>query len=233
VRQLLTESAVLSMLGGALGLALGLAGVRALLVMDPGDIPRIGEHGAAIALDWHVAFTVLVSLATGILFGLIPALDVSRADLTVILKAGGGRSGASLHQTKTRALLVAGEVALALVLLIGAALLIRTFAALNAVDPGFDRHNVLTMRMSLAGSRFRKTSDVNQLVRDAVRRIEALPAAARAGASYSLPLEGVFGIPYSSVGRAATNTLLTRPTGRTKIWQLKRGKCADNFIQRS
>ena len=174
--------------------------------MNPGDIPRIGEHGAAIAMDWRVvAFTAVVSLATGILFGLIPALGVSRADLTAAPKAGGGRSGSSLHQTKTRALLVASEVALALVLLIGAALLIRTFAALSAVDPGFDRHNVLTMRMSLAGSRFLKTSDVNQLVSDAVRRIEALPAVARAGASYSLPLEGVFGIPYNIVGRAAAS----------------------------
>ena len=199
------EIAVLSVLGGALGLALGLAGVRALLAVNPGDIPRIGEHGAAVALDWRVvAFTALVSLATGVLFGLIPALDVSRADLTATLKSGGGRSGASLHQKKTRALLVVGEVALALVLLVGAALLIRTFAALSAVDPGFDRHNVLTLRMSLAGSRFRKTSEVNQLVSDAVRRIEALPAAARAAASYSLPLEGVFGIPYNIVGRPST-----------------------------
>jgi predicted permease len=204
VRQLLTESVVLSVLGGALGLALGLAGVRALLVMDPGDIPRIGEHGAAIALDWRViAFTAAVSLVTGVLFGLIPALGVSRADLTATLKAGGGRSGASLRQRKTRALLVAAEVALALVLLIGAALLIRTFAALNAVDAGFDRHNILTLRMSLAGTRFQTTADVNQLVAAAVRRIEALPAVARAGVSYNLPLEGVFGVPYNVVGRPA------------------------------
>jgi putative ABC transport system permease protein len=206
VRQLLTESVVLSVLGGALGLALGLAGVRALLAANPGDIPRIGQHGAAVAMDWRVvAFTAIVSLATGVLFGLIPALGASRADLTAALKAGGGRSGASLHQRKTRALLVAGEVALALVLLIGAALLIRTFAALNAVDPGFDRHNILTMRMSLASSRFRTTSDVNQLVTDAVRRIEALPSVARAGASYNLPLEGVFGIPYNIVGRPSAS----------------------------
>jgi len=205
VRQLLTESVVLSVLGGALGLVLGLAGVRAMLAVDPGDIPRIGERGAAIVMDWRVAaFTALISLSTGILFGLIPALGASRADLSATLKAGGGRSGASLHQTRTRALLAAGEMALALVLSIGAALLIRTFAALNAVDPGFDRHNILTMRMSLAGSRFRKTSDVNQLVSEALRRIEALPAAGRAAASYSLPLEGVFGVPYNIVGRPST-----------------------------
>ena len=205
VRQLLTESVVLAVLGGALGLALGHAGVRALLAVNPGDVPRIGEHGAAVAMDWRVvAFTALVSLATGILFGLVPALDVSRADLAAALNAGGGRSGASPRQKKVRALLVTSEVALALVLLIGAGLLIRTFAALNAVQPGFDRHNILTMRMSLAGSRFRNTADVSGLVIDAVRRIEGAPGVARAAACYGLPLEGVFGIPYNILGPTAT-----------------------------
>ncbi len=206
VRQLLTESAVLSLVGGALGLLLGRIGVHALLAVDPGDVPRIGAHGAAVSMDWRVvAFTAILVLATGILFGLIPALDVSRADLNLTLKSSGGRSGASVRQKNTRALLVVSEMALALVLLAGAALLIRTFAALNAVDPGFDRRNILTMRMSLAGSRFRNTADVNQLVTDAVRRVEALPAVTRAGVSYSLPLEGIFGIPYTIVGRAATD----------------------------
>jgi len=206
IRQLLTESVVLSMAGGALGLSLGIVGVRALLALNPGDIPRLGPHGAAVTMDWRVvAFTVAVSLVTGILFGLIPALDVSRADLSVTLKEGGGRSGSSLRQNKTRALLVVGEVALALVLLIGAALLIRTFVALRAVDPGFDPHHVLTMRMSLSGSRFVNTSELNQLIHDGVRRVEALPGVTRAGASYSLPLEGFFGIPFNIVGRAAGN----------------------------
>lgn len=199
--QLLTESALLSIVGGALGLAIGLAGVRALLAVNPGDIPRLGPHGAAVALDWRVAaFTAAVSLATGVLFGLVPALGASRTDLTEALRSG-GRSGAGLHQKNARALLVAAEMALALVLLVGAALLIRTFAALNAVNPGFDRRHVLTLRMSLAGSRFQSTAALNQLVADAVRRIEALPAVERCGATYALPLEGAFGIPYNVVGR--------------------------------
>jgi putative ABC transport system permease protein len=96
-------------------------------------------------------------------------------------------------------------VALALVLLAGAALLIRTFAALRAVNPGFDSRNILTMRMSLAGSRFQKTSELGRLVQESVRRIDALPGVARATASYSLPLEGAFGIPYNIVGRASTS----------------------------
>jgi putative ABC transport system permease protein len=202
IRQLLTESVVLSILGGAMGLGLGLVGVRALLALNPGDIPRIGEHGAAIALDWRlVLFTVFVSLVTGVVFGLIPALDVSRTDLSVALNESGGRSGTGLRQNKTRSLLVISEVALALVLLVGAALLIRTFVALRAVNPGFVSHNILTMRMSLSGSRFSKTSAVNQLIRNAVERMEALAGVSSAGASYTLPLEGGFGVPFNIVGR--------------------------------
>ncbi len=201
IRQLLMESLVLSTAGGVIGLALGLAGVRALLALNPGDIPRIGIHGAAIALGWRVpAFTAAIALLTGILFGLVPALDASRTDITGALKEG-GRSGAGLRQNRTRALLVVGEVALALVLLVGAALLIRTFVALRSVNPGFDAHRVLTMRMSLAGPRFQRTAEVNRVVRDAVERLESLPGVARAGASYNLPLEGPFGVPYNIVGR--------------------------------
>src|SRR5207237_6972507 len=119
---------VLSRACGALWLVLGLIGVRALLAVNPGDIPRIGAHGSAITLDWRLlAFTVGVSFLTGVLFGLIPALHVSRGDVAASLKEGGGRSGTGLRQNRTRAVLVIGEVALALVLLIGAALLIRTF----------------------------------------------------------------------------------------------------------
>jgi putative ABC transport system permease protein len=202
IRQLLTESVVLSALGGALGLGLGLVGVHALLAINPGDIPRIGEHGSAIVLDWRlVAFTSFVSLAAGIVFGLIPALDVSRTDLSVTLKEGGGRSGTGFRQNKTRSLLVVSEMALALVLLIGAALLIRSFVALRAVNPGFDARNILTMRMSLAEPRFEKTSSVNRLIQNAVQRIETLPAVLSAGASYTLPLEGGFGVPFNIVGR--------------------------------
>ncbi len=201
-RQLLAESVVLSIAGGALGLLLGVTGVQALLAIYPGSLPRMGPHGVAIALDWRVfAFTIAVSLLTCILFGLIPALQASRADLTAALKESGGRSGSGLHANRSRSLLVISEMALALMLLVGAALFIRTSYALRAVDPGFDTHNVLTMRMSLAGSRFSKTSDVDQMVRDAVSRMKALPGVVDAGAAYTLPLEGGFGIPFNIVGR--------------------------------
>jgi putative ABC transport system permease protein len=206
VRQLLTESVVLSVLGGALGLGLGVVGARALVAMNPGDTPRIGEHGAAIALDWRlVLFTISLSLLTGVFFGLIPALDISRTDPSTALNQSGGRSGTGFRQNKTPSVLVISEVALALVLLVGAALLIRTFVALRAVNPGFVAHNVLTLRMSLGGSRVAKTSAVNQLIQNAVQRMEALPGVSSAGASYSLPLEGGFGVPFNIVGRTAVS----------------------------
>lgn len=193
------------MAGGIVGLLLGILGVRALLAVSPGNIPRIGEHGSAVGLDWTVlGFTLLVSLLTGIVFGLIPALDASRADLSATLKESSGRSGTGLRQNKARSLLVISETALALVLLVGAALLVRTFLALRSVDPGFDAHNVVAMDMSLTGSRFDKTAGVAQVVRDAVQRLNALPGVLASGSSCCLPLEGGFGLPFNVVGRPLT-----------------------------
>ena len=176
VRQLLTESVMLSLAGGALGLVFGLVGIRALLAVNTAGLPRLGENGALVALDWRVAaFTAAVAVGTGLLFGLMPALHSSRADLNATLKDSVGRSGAVLRHNKARSALVVVEVALALVLLIGSALLIRTLVALRNVEPGFDASNVLTMRMSLTGPRFLTSAAVEQLVRDGVERLRALP----------------------------------------------------------
>jgi putative ABC transport system permease protein len=205
VRQLLTESLVLSVLGGALGLAIGTVGIRALLAVNPGNIPRIGPDGSGVGLDWRVlAFTVLVSLLTGVLFGLFPALHASRSDLSSTLKEGSGRSGTGFRQNKARAVLVMSEMGLALVLLVGAALFIRTFIALRAVDPGFDPHRVLTMRMSLTGARFQKTSAVAQVIRDGAERVNAVPGVEVAGAACCLPLQGGLGLPFTIEGRPLT-----------------------------
>ncbi len=201
VRQLLTETLVLFLTGGGLGLLVGMAGVRVLLALNPGDLPRLGQHGAAVTMDWQVVvFAVAVALVTGLVFGLAPALDISRVEPGTTLKEG-GRGGAGLRQNRMRALLVVSEMALALVLLTGAALLIRTLIALRAVDPGFTTRGVLTMRMSLAGSHFEKTSDVSRLIQESVEHLEALPGVSSAAASYNLPLEGGFGIPYNIAGR--------------------------------
>ena len=114
---------------------------------------------------WRVlAFTLAVSLLTGIVFGLFPAFTASRTDLNSALKEGSNRSGTGFRQGKVRSLLVVSEVSLALVLLIGSALLIRTFLALRGVGPGFDSHNVLTLEMSLTGERYQTTAGIAQLV---------------------------------------------------------------------
>src|SRR5579863_7934998 len=155
IRQLLTESIMLAITGGVLGSLLGFFGVRALLAISPAGLPRIGEDGSAIGMDWRVlAFTLVVSVLTGIVFGLFPAFSVSRTDLNSTLKDGSNRAGTGIRHGRVRALLVISEVLMAVVLLIGSALLIRTFVALHSVNPGFDAHNVVTMEMSLTGSRF-------------------------------------------------------------------------------
>jgi putative ABC transport system permease protein len=206
IRQLLTESVLLSLAGGLLGLGLGYFGVRGLLSINPGNIPRIGEQGSGITLDWRVlAFTLGVSVFTGVLFGLIPAFNASRTDLNATLKESGLRAGSGLRQNKARSILVVTEMALALVLLVGAALLIRTFGALRSVDPGFDARNVLTMQMSLTGTRFNKAAGVNQLVREVQRRAESLPGVTALASTCCLPLEGGFGLPLTIEGRPLTD----------------------------
>jgi predicted permease len=204
VRQLLTESVLLSVAGGILGMALSFAGVRALLAVSPAGLPRIGEDGSAISIDWRVlCFTLGVSFLTGILFGLFPAFSTSRSDLNSALKESGNRSGTGFRQGKARSLLVVSEVSLALVLLIGAALLIRTFIALHGVGPGFDAHNVLTMEMSLNGQRYQNTAGVAQLLRDGRDRLNALPGVELAAAGFWLPIDVEDGTAFQIVGRPA------------------------------
>lgn len=202
MRQLLTESIMLGFTGGILGLILGYAGVRALLAVSPANLPRVGENGAGVGLDWRVlGFTLGVSLLTGILFGVFPAIGASRPDLNSTLKESSNRSGTGLRQGKARALLVISEVSLAVVLLIGAALLIRTFIALRHVNPGFDAHNVLTMQMSLTSDRYQKTAGVAQLALDGRERVAAIPGVEAVTSTCCLPLEGGFGLPFDIVGR--------------------------------
>lgn len=202
VRQLLTESLVLAVSGGILGLVVGYVGVRALFTIGTANLPLVGKDGSAVGLDWRVLlFTVGVSLLTGILFGLFPAIGASRPDLNTTLKESSNRAGTAFRHNITRSLLVISEVSLALVLLIGAALLIRTFVALRHVNPGFDAHNVLTMEMSLTGDRFQKTSNLAQLVLEGRQRVNAIPGIESSASTCCLPLEGGFGLPFDIVGR--------------------------------
>ena len=202
IRQLLTESVVLSLSGGVLGLFLGWAGIRALLSINTAGLPRVGQNGELVGLDWRVvAFTVAVSLATGVIFGLIPAIQSSKTDLTTTLKESSGRSGTGFRQNKVRSVLVVVEVGLALVLLIGSALLIRTAVALGHVDPGFDTHNVLTLKMSLKGAQYEKSEAVEQVVRNGVEKLRSIPGVVNASATCCVPLQGGYGLPFRIVGR--------------------------------
>ena len=202
IRQLLTESVVLSLAGGLLGLFVGWAGIRALLSINTAGLPRVGENGSLVSLDWTVvAFTITVSLLTGLIFGLIPALQSSKSDLTTTLKESAGRSGTGFRQNKVRSLLVVVEVALALVLLIGSALLIRTATAISRVDPGFDTRNVLTLKMSLKGAQYETAEAVEQVVRNGVEQLRAIPGVIDASATCCVPLQGGYGLPFRIVGR--------------------------------
>ena len=202
IRQLLTESVLLSLAGGVLGLAVGYLGIRALLTVNTAGLPRLGENGALVGMDWRVlGFALAISIATGILFGLIPALHGSRTTLSDTLKETSSRSGTGFRHNKSRSILVVSEMALALILLVGSALLIRTSVALGHVDPGYDANNVLTMRMSLSGSRFLTSAGVERMVRDGRDRIQGLPGVELASATCCVPLEGGYGLPFNIVGR--------------------------------
>jgi predicted permease len=200
VRQLLTESVLLSFTAGVVGLGLGFVAIRALLSVNTAGLPRLGEQGSAVGIDWRVmSFAVVMATATGVAFGLFPALDASRADLNVDLKDGSRSSSAGPNQA--RSLLVVAEVALTVILLVGSSLLIRTSIALRHVDPGFDPHHVLTMQMSLTRSRFLQSSRVEQAVREGVARLRALPGVDNAAATCSIPLERAYFLPFAIVGR--------------------------------
>jgi predicted permease len=189
IRQLLAESVALSLAGGVLGLILGIAGIRALLALNPGDIPRIGPSG--VGADWRVVcFTLLLSLATGVLFGLIPAVQASRIDMSSVPR-----------KAKARAFLVVSEVSLALILLIGSGLLIRSFVSMRSIDPGFDTHNVLTLQMSLTGAQYQKTAGLSRLVDASVERIRALPGVETAASGCCLPIGGAPNAPFVIAGR--------------------------------
>ncbi|MBS1854687.1 MAG: ABC transporter permease [Acidobacteria bacterium] len=206
VRQLLTESVLLSLMGAAAGGALGIAGIRALLAVNTANLPRVGVEGSLVGVDWRVLlFTICIACVTGILFGLIPALQSSRPDLASTLKESGGRGGTGFRHNKARTILVISEVALAAVLLIGSALLIRTSLALGAVQPGFDPTGVLTMRMSLQGPQFAKSAAVDLLLRDGLERIRVVPGVISASATCCVPLEGGYGLPFIIMGRPLTD----------------------------
>jgi putative ABC transport system permease protein len=207
IRQLLTESVILAGIGGVLGLFLGGIGVRALLLLKPVNIPRLADtselQSAFAMIDWRIAlFTVALSVLTGIVFGLVPALQISKPDIAGTLKDAAGRSstGARRHGF-VRKLLVASEMGLAVVLLISAMLLIRSFVGLSNVNSGIDPHHVLTMLTSLAGERYATTEKVDNFTTQVLRRVEALPGVESASISIALPLTNEIDLPINIAGK--------------------------------
>ena len=198
IRQLLTEAAMMSLAGAALGLTVSHWGLKALLAMSPADIPELVQIG----LDFRVLlFTLGIALLTGLLFGVVPALQVSRQNLRDTLHESGTRTTAGIGGRRIRGALVVAEVALSLVLLIGAALLLRSFSELRDIDPGFSPSNVLTMQMSMTGGRYDTTESQHNLFRNAIERIELLPEVEHAATITSLPTEPGPDLPFEIEGR--------------------------------
>ncbi|HKC62947.1 MAG TPA: ABC transporter permease, partial [Pyrinomonadaceae bacterium] len=187
VRQLLTESLLLSLMGGTLGLLLSVWLVDLLVAISPADTPRFNE----IKLDYRVlGFTLIISCLTGLLFGLAPALRSSKIDLNETLKEGGRGGGESRRSNRLRSLLIVSEIALSLMLLVGAGLLIRSFQNLREVKPGFTPNHVLTMLVSLPYAKYHEDQQRTDFYRQLVERVEALPGVESAGVVLNLPLNG-------------------------------------------
>jgi predicted permease len=206
VRHLLLESLMLAMAGTVAGAIAGLWGARAIVALSPENLPRIDEFAGGSFLTSLidpriVAFTVLVSLATTVLFGLAPALHASRADLGSTLKESGGRGATSGRAARTRSVLVVVETALALMLLVGATLLVRTFVALRGVQPGFDARGVLTFHTSLAGTRYLTARSLDRLTREATARLDAIPGVEASAVAVFVPTQGGADLPFTIEGR--------------------------------
>ena len=187
VRQFLTESVLLAVMGGGAGLLLALWGVRTLVALSPATLPRAETS----TVDARVlTFGLAVSIATGIIFGLAPALRASAVNLSGSLKEGFRGSTEGIARNRVRSLLVASEFALAMILLAGAGLMIRSMAALQAIDPGFDPHQVLSMVVSVAGTRSEAAGRRAPFYTDLLDRVRALAGVQSVGAINHLPLAG-------------------------------------------
>jgi putative ABC transport system permease protein len=189
IRQLLTESLIVALLGGALGVLVGFWGVDALRAANPGEAAKFAPGWYQLGINVPVlAFTLGLSLLSGLVFGLAPAWQVSKPDLNKALKEGGRQTTGGSH--RLRSSLVVFEVALSLMLLIGAGLLLRSFLELLQTNPGFNPDNVLTMNLVLPGARYREEPQRDSFYRDLVQRVKALPGVESAAVVNYLPLGG-------------------------------------------
>jgi putative ABC transport system permease protein len=187
VRQLITEALVLGLAGGALGLLVAYGGTAALVASRPADIPRLDE----IAVNWNVVlFTLAISILTGLIFGIAPALRATGRSLTSAINQSQRGGGDSRADHRVRGALVVAEMTLAVVLLTGAGLLIRSFVEMTRVSPGFRADQALAFRISLQGPAYAKGADVRARVTELLTRVSALPGVTAVGVSTVLPLSG-------------------------------------------
>ncbi|HKS43294.1 MAG TPA: ABC transporter permease [Blastocatellia bacterium] len=186
IRQFLTESLILSVVGSAIGLLLAKLGIDLLLTLAATILPRTNEIGLDLPV---LAFTLALSLVTGIGFGIAPALQISKTDVHETLKEGGGRAMSAAGHARLRSILVVTEVALALVMLIGAGLLIKSFAQLQQINSGLRPENVLTMRVSLPKAKYSTTQAASTFYHQVMEKVSSLPGVQAVGAINMLPLQ--------------------------------------------
>jgi putative ABC transport system permease protein len=221
VRQLLTESLVLGLAGGVFGLLVAQWSLDLLIATSPVDLGGLGH----ITLSYPVlAFTAAVSIATAIVCGFAPAFEGSRADVQDTLKDGARQVGGGVRHRRLRHAFVVAEIALAVVLLVGAGLMLRSFRELRRVNPGFDASNVLTLRVSLPAAKYSKAPETLRFFRDAVARIGAIPGVRSAGVISFLPLAGL--------GAATDFTIVGQPPpapGQEGVVDVK--VCDDGFFR--
>jgi putative ABC transport system permease protein len=187
-RQLITENMLLALIGGALGIFLGVIGIDILIKLLPEDLPIIGIRN--VSIDFRVlVFTLGISVATGLIFGLIPLLQFNDPKLGESLKEG-GRNRLGTENSRIRSFLVVSEVAFALMLLIGAALLMKSFLRLMNVNPGFQSQNVLTMQLNLPDTRYAEQVQIRDFYSQLLEKIKSLPGVINAGTTSALPLGG-------------------------------------------
>jgi putative ABC transport system permease protein len=193
IRQLLTESLLLAIIGGGLGLLLAAYGIDYLVALAPEDIPRIktvGINGQVIL------FTLALTFATSIIFGLAPTLQASRPNLNDSLKDSSTRTGGSVRGKRLRSFLVVSEIALSVILMVGAGLMVRSFSRLQSLDPGYRPENILTFRLALVQSKYPKSENRKAFFEQLLKRIEALPGVESAAVVLMRPLSGTVGWDY-------------------------------------
>ena len=196
VRQLLTESLLLAIAGGAGAIFVASWGIKALVAFGPRNLPRLND----VSLDGSVlGFTLLVSVLTGMIFGLVPALQRSKLDLNSALKDGGRTAGGGAR--KLRHLLVVSEVAFALLLLVCAGLMLKSFVRLQQVAPGFEPEKSLTMEINLVPAKYAKLNDLTSFLQQTLDRIKTQPGVTFAGAAHRLPLQGNSFMGFTVEGR--------------------------------